>query len=444
MTNPTDERRALVIDDEESIRFFLERTLAKSGWTVTTADDGESGVAAFESTKPHLVITDLKMPKLDGIGVLERIKQIDGDVPVVMVTGFGSIDTAVEAMKRGAADYLTKPFDVKTIRAVIQRLAGRPTASPAAAPRLVGDGKKMTDLRERIDRIADSEAIVLLRGESGTGKEVVARVIHAGSPRAAGPFVAIHCAALPPQLLEAQLFGHEQGAFTGASRAHQGYAARAAGGTLLLDEVGDIPLPLQAKLLRVLQEREFTPLGSGTPRPLEARIIAATHRDLNQMVEVGDFREDLLYRLDVVRLEVPPLRARREDIPSLVEHFIGLAPGADAPRFTTEALDALGRYGWPGNVRELHNLVERFAALKPGADVAVDDLPPEIQGAHQREVETSSGSLPFEAARDAFERDYFERLLAETDGNVSEAARRAGISRPNLYRRLDRLGLERT
>ncbi len=430
-----DPTRVLVIDDEESMRFFLERTLARSGYAVETAPDGEAGVEAARQHRPHVVVTDLKMPGIDGLEVLARIKAIDPTTAVVVVTAYATIDTAVNAMKHGAADYLTKPFDAKTIRAVVARVV--PDA-PAVEPELIGDSEPIRAIRDTVERLATSDATVLLRGESGTGKELVARLLHHVSPRATEPFVAVNCAALPPTLIEAELFGHVEGAFTGATRGRSGLAARAGGGTLFLDEIGDIPLPVQTKLLRVLQERAFTPIGGSDPIPLDARIVSATHRDLPALVEAGDFREDLYYRLNVVPIEVPPLRARTEDIPTLVAHF--LARRDPAPALTDAALDKLRSYAWPGNVRELANLVERLAATRAGETVDVADLPPELDRPAPSTA-TPSVEQPFDDARRTFERDYFSRLLEATDGNISEAARRAGISRPNLYRRLDELGI---
>ncbi|MBN2491203.1 MAG: sigma-54-dependent Fis family transcriptional regulator [Planctomycetes bacterium] len=428
------------------MRFFLERALDRAGYRVEAVATGEEGVARLGALAPDLVITDLKMPGMDGVEVLERVKTASPRTPVVMITGFGTIAGAVDAMKRGAADYLTKPFDIRAIRLVVDRLARPAVAAPGAPPQLVGVSLALAAVREQIRRVGPTDATVLVQGESGTGKELVARAIHAAGPRRGRPFVAVHCAALPPTLLEAELFGHAAGAFTGAVRAHVGFAARAADGTLFLDEVGDIALPVQAKLLRLLQEREIQPLGAEESVPLRARVAAATHRDLVAMIERGEFREDLYYRLAVIPIHLPPLRARREDVAPLVEHFLASsnrALGRAVPGFSREAMVALGAYRWPGNVRELSNLVERLVAMREGGEIGLEDLPAELRldmgGAA---VSPTASGLPFEAARRAFERDFFERLLEETAGNVSEAARRAGISRPNLYRRLKETGLD--
>jgi len=435
----------LVIDDEESMRFFLEKTLARSGYAVETASGGREGVARFEALRPDLTITDLKMPDLDGVEVLEHIKELDPGAVVVMITGFGTIQNAVEAMKRGAADYLTKPFDVRTIRAVVERVFPRASLGTAdASPQLVGESRGLEEVRELVRKVGPGDVTVLLEGESGTGKELVARAIHAAGPRMDRPFVAVHCAALPPTLLEAELFGHTAGAFTGAIRDHTGMAIRAGDGTLFLDEVGDIPLPVQAKLLRLLQEKEILPLGSAETLPLRARIIAATHRNLKVLIECGEFREDLYYRLNVVPIVLPPLRDRPEDIGALLDHFLdrfNRAQGRDVSGIHPEARKILDAHAWPGNVRELSNLMERIVAMKEAGSVEVEDLPPDLSR-HPTPPAGLATHLPFEAARRTFEREFFERLLRETSGNVSEAARRAGISRPNLYRRMKETGLD--
>ena len=435
----------LVIDDEESMRFFLEKTLARSGYAVETASGGREGIARFEALRPDLTLTDLKMPDLDGVEVLEHIKELDPGAVVVMITGFGTIQNAVEAMKRGAADYLTKPFDVRTIRAVVERVFPRPSEGGGnAAPLLIGKSRGLEAVKDLIRKVGPGDITVLLEGESGTGKEMVARAIHAAGKRAGRPLVAVHCAALPPTLLEAEVFGHSAGAFTGAVRDHRGLAARAEDGTLFLDEVGDIPLPVQAKLLRLLQEKEIRPLGAAEVLPLRARIIAATHRNLKSLIESGEFREDLYYRLNVVPIVLPPLRERPEDIGLLLDHFLdrfNRAQGRDVSGIHPEAMKILDAYAWPGNVRELSNLVERIVAMKESGCVDLEDLPPEMSR-HPGRSSIRVNHLPFEAARLTFERDFFERLLQETAGNVSEAARRAGISRPNLYRRLKEAGLD--
>jgi len=438
----------LVIDDEESIRFFLEKTLGRSGYDVAAAASGEEGLESFRARRPDLVITDLKMPGLDGIDVLERVKALAPETPVVMITGFGTIENAVEAMKRGAQDYLTKPFDSRTIRSVVQRiLRDREAADDVSSAELVGTSPALEAIREQVAKLARSDVTVLIRGESGTGKELVAKAIHRASGQHDRPFVAVHCAAFPPTLLEAELFGHTAGAFTGAVRERTGLAARAGDGTLFLDEVGDIPLPVQSKLLRLLQEREILPVGADETIPLRARVMAATHRDLSTLIEEGAFREDLYYRLNVVPVEIPPLRARREDIGVLLDHFLAVAnraQGREVAGFTPEVLEVLTAYPWPGNVRELANLVERLVAMKEAGPVVASDLPSELRIAPSPRAVPSvvTAHLPFEEARRAFEREFFARLLGETRGNVSEAARRAGISRPNLYRRLKEAGID--
>jgi len=435
----------LVIDDEESMRFFLEKTLKRSGYVLETASSGREGIERFDAIRPDLVITDLKMPDLDGVEVLERIKERDPGAVVVMITGYGTIQNAVEAMKRGAADYLTKPFDTRTIRAVVERVfPHRMGGGGETAIQLIGTSAALTEVMKVVQKVGTTDVTVLLQGESGTGKELVARAIHATGGRQHRPFMAVHCAALPPTLLETELLGHTAGAFTGATRHHVGMAARAEDGTLFLDEVGDIPLPVQAKLLRLLQEREIQPIGASEIIPLRARVISATHRNLTTLIERGDFREDLFYRLNVVPITLPPLRERPEDIKPLLLHFLNRfnqAQGRNVSTFGPDALDILMAYVWPGNVRELSNLMERIVAMKEAGIVEVEDLPTALVATPPFHAAPAT-HLPFEAARRTFEREFFEDLLQKTTGNVSEAARRAGISRPNLYRRLKEAGLD--
>ena len=416
---------------------------------MATAEAGEAGLATFDRLVPDLVITDLKMPDLDGIQVLERIKTASPATPVIMITGFGTIPTAVEAMKRGAEDYLTKPFDASTIRAVVKRVLLRcREGEPVRPARLVGVSKAMGEVQTLLEKVARTDVTVLIHGESGTGKELVARALHAAGPRRDRPFVAVHCAALPPTLLEAELFRIRGGRLHRRGPGPHGFCGPGAeDGTLFLDEVGDIPLPVQTKLLRLLQEREIQPLGSDTVLALRAQVTAATHRDLKTLIEQGEFREDLYYRLNVVPVHLPPLRDRPEDVPPLLDHFLERANrtlGRTLPGFHPDVLARLQVYPWPGNVRELANLVERLVAMKEEGEITMADLPEELlqTGRTGNPPFRFPAHLPFEEARRTFERDFFARLLEETGGNVSKAARQAGISRPNLYRRLKEVGLD--
>ncbi|MEM7628609.1 MAG: sigma-54 dependent transcriptional regulator [Planctomycetota bacterium] len=373
----------LVVDDKELMRDSVGATLRRAGFDVAAASDGQAALRAVASKRPACVITDLNMPGMTGIELLEGIRAVDEDLPVVLMTAFGTIDTAVEAMRLGAFDYITKPFEgdelVISVKRAIQhagllrenallRAGGVANASSAPMPavKLIGDSGAMRRLRDQIGAVAASRGTVLITGESGAGKEVVARAVHAMSPRAGGPFLAVNCAALSESLLESELFGHERGSFTGAEALRKGRFELADGGTLLLDEVSEVSPKIQAKLLRVLQERAFERVGSSVSIGVDVRVIATSNRDLPAEVAVGSFRQDLYYRLNVLPLDVPPLRARREDVRGLVEHFgevLSDRDGRSAVRFDDEAMGLLSAYDWPGNVRELQNICERAVVL---------------------------------------------------------------------------------
>ena len=378
----------LVVDDKELVRDSVATMLARTGWNVKSAPDGMTALRLVSEDRPDVVLTDLSMPEMDGLTLLERLRRIDEHMPVVLMTAFATVQTAVEAMKKGAFDYLTKPFDgdelVLTIRRAVKhaRLArenevlktqlSRMT-SDREAPRLVGETPQMKLLKSHIEQIARSHGTVLIMGESGVGKEVVAQVTHAMSPRAKAPFLAINCAALSTSLLESELFGHERGAFTGAERLRKGRFELAHGGTLLLDEISEIPPGIQAKLLRILQERAFERVGSSVTQTTDVRVLATTNRDLRRAVAEGRFRQDLFYRLNVLPITVPALRDRAEDVPLLCEHLlqiVGRREGRPPKAFDEAALDLLMAYPWPGNVRELYNVCER-ACIFTGDDVII-------------------------------------------------------------------------
>lgn len=380
----------LVVDDKEMMRDSVSATLARAGFEVMTADSGESAMAAVTRRRPDAVVTDLKMPGLGGLELLERIRAIDDELPVVVMTAFAAVDTAVRAIKQGAFDYLTKPFEGDELVIAVKRAigharllrenallkaathedSGRVNGSDAGPHRglgrLIGESPALRRVKEQVLAVARSQGTVLVHGESGTGKEVVARAVHELSPRAAAPFLPVNCAALTESLLESELFGHEKGAFTGADRLRKGRFELADGGTILLDEVSEVGAPVQAKLLRVLQERTFERVGSSLPIGVDVRVIATSNRDLPRAVGSGSFRQDLFFRLNVLPVHLPPLRERLEDVPALAEHFIGhirRREGLGEVRFDPRALELLVAYSWPGNVRELQNICERAVVL---------------------------------------------------------------------------------
>jgi len=386
--------RILVVDDKELMRDSVAAILSRKGHTVLTAADGHAALGRIADKRPECVVTDLQMPGMNGLELLEAIRKIDAELPVVFMTAFGSVETAVEAMRKGAFDYVTKPFSgdelaISTERALeharllrenqVLRANAAPQTRRAQSHRMIGSGPAMESLRAKLAPIASSHGTVLVTGESGTGKEVAARFIHENSPRAAGPFLAINCAALSSALLESELFGHEKGAFTGADRLRKGRFELADGGTLLLDEISEIPPDLQAKLLRVLQEKSFERVGSSIAQKADVRIVATTNRDLAREVDAGRFRGDLFFRLNVLPIRMPALRERTSDIAELAEHFLGLVADREGGRRKKIAKDALAlfeRYAWPGNVRELQNLCERAAVLASGDAIAPELVEP--------------------------------------------------------------------
>ncbi|MCB9832033.1 MAG: sigma-54-dependent Fis family transcriptional regulator [Planctomycetes bacterium] len=436
--------RVLVVDDEEAMRTFLVRTLRKRGLELVEAADGAAARRLLEDRSFDLVLTDLRMPELDGIELLHWIKRTKPKTPVIVMTGFGSIPSAIEALKAGAEDYVTKPFDrdeiMRSVDAALE--AGRLAAENRMLRGLLAEGRRygtmigsspvMRDLYTRIEAVADREGAVLVQGESGTGKELVARAIHQRGSRRSRPFVAIQLGAIPPNLVAAELFGVEQGGFTGAGAGRKGAARRAEGGTLFLDEIGDVPLEVQSSLLRLLEQGEVAPIGAATTSSVDLRIIAATHRNLQALVESGAFRRDLYYRLNVFPIEVPPLRRRREDIPDLARHFLARL-GADDRELALETLAILEGHDWPGNVRELENAVARMLALSDDRLLGPELLPEFVRSSARPRTEG------FQALKEAladFEQAYLEQLLAEVKGNISEAARRAGVSRPTLHAKI--------
>ena len=455
-TNRAPTHHVLVVDDEESQRIVLAGFLRKRGLQVSVAGSVEEGWRLVRSTVLDLVLTDLRMPDGTGLDLLARVRHLVPDLPVIVMTAFGTVSNAVGAMKAGAADYLTKPVDLDELEVLVARTLERRALESEnrdlrqqleSRYRLAGletGNAKMAGAINTAARAASSRATILVRGESGTGKEVLARAIHLASPRAKGPFIAVNVAALPDTLIESELFGHDRGAFTGADREHRGRFEMADGGTLLMDEIGDLPRPAQVKLLRVLQEQTFERLGGTRPIGVDVRIIAATNRDLEALVREGQFREDLYYRLNVVSIALPPLRDRREDIPGLVDHFVRryAAEGRGVRSVSREAMDALVKYDYPGNVRELENIVHRALVLARGSSLTTSDLAPHVAGL-KPESAVAAEPADFVARVAAFEQRLIQEALAQADGVQTRAARALGISERHLRYKLKRSGLER-
>jgi two-component system NtrC family response regulator len=444
----------LIIDDDTSLRRVLEYNLQEAGYAVGTAASGEEGLSLFDEVSPALVITDMKMPGMDGMQVLKAVKERSPEALVIMITAFGTVDIAVEAMKAGAYDYITKPFNRDELRltvakalqfsslAVENKRLKDELADRADFRSLVGSSAAMEKVFGIVRKVADTEASVLITGESGTGKELIARSIHAASGRSAGPFIAINCAAIPRDLLESELFGHVKGAFTGAIKDKTGRFALADGGTLFLDEVGELPLELQPKLLRALQERTVEPVGGTKELKLDVRVVAATNLDIEKAMAEGVFREDLYYRLAVIPIHLPPLRQRRDDIPLLLRHFC-IKHGAANVAIDKQGLATLTGYAWPGNVRELENLVERLLILRNGDTITYDDLPDKIRSNSAAPGTTAhSGSvvnLPDEGySLEQLEREIVVQALERNGWNQTAAARFLRIPRHTLIYRMEK------
>ena len=423
--------RILVVDDEPTFRELLRDILEHAGHQVLEAGDGVEALAILEQARVHMVVTDQRMPRLDGLGLVRRLREQPAPPPVVVITAHGTIPDAVEAVRLGAADYLTKPLPAPS---ALLAVVGRLLAGEESGEEFVTGDARVKELLAVVDRVAGRDVSVLITGESGTGKELIARRIHAKSRRAAGPFVAVNCAALPESLAESELFGHEKGAFTGADRSRVGRFEEAVGGTLLLDEVGELTLALQAKLLRALEERVIRRVGGAADRTVDVRLVAATNRDLQEAVAGGGFRQDLFFRLAVVPLVLPPLRERPADIPLLARHLLtrlAARHGLSAAELTPEALAALQRHPWPGNVRELRNALERALVVKGGGALAAGDLLL-VDG-----VRDSAGTPSLD--REAWEREAVLEALRQAGGNREEAAHLLGVSVRTLYYRLRKL-----
>ncbi len=444
----------LIVEDEASQRRALSGYLRKRGYDVIEAADQSSAIKSFEKETIDLLLTDMRLPDGSGEQILDHAQKVRPDVPVVIMTAYGDTAQAVASMRAGAADYVTKPLDLSELEIVIRRELERSTLVSenrrlreivehrGRAEGLVTSSPRMQDVINTTLRAATSDANILILGESGTGKEVLARAVHAASHRAEKPFVPIHCAALPEGLVQSELFGHEKGAFTGAASRRQGRFELAEGGTVFIDEVGDIPPNVQVQLLRVLQERTFERVGGTEPIRVDVRIVAATNRDLQEAIQQGEFREDLYYRLGVITIELPPLRDRREDIPPLIDHFLKrYAPGRTT-EVSREAMDSLMKYHWPGNIRELENVVERAVVLARGDLISTKDLPPNVQPAEEKTTDVEERTLPQIVS--ALERTLIRQALLKTHGNQSEAARLLGISERTLRYKLKKYDTELT
>ena len=452
--------RVLVIDDELDMLESCARLLSHLGYLVVTEADSTKAPTMFERERPDLVLTDLRMPGLDGLGVLRAIRAIDPSATVILITAFATIETAVEAVKEGAFDYLPKPFSGDQLRVCIERALEQrrlreenrrlleQLTETYRFDKIIGRSLPMLQVFETIKKVAKSEANILIVGETGTGKELIARSLHVNSRRTSKPFIPVDCASLPENLLESELFGHEKGAFTGAQATRPGLFEFASGGTIFLDEVGDIGMNLQAKLLRVLQEREVRRVGSNRTIEVDVRVISATNRDLAQAVAKGEFREDLYYRLNVISVPLPPLRDRKGDIPLIAHHYIGkyaASSGKEVKGIVPETMQLLEEYRWPGNVRELQNVIERAVVLTEHELLRPEDLPEHIQTRAGIVSPISPTDLPLKRAKEewaaSFEREYLVQLLKRHDGNISQAAKSAGVDRKTIHRLLKKYGI---
>ena len=455
-----------IIDDDRSIRWVFEKALTRENIAFKTFSSAQDALAALGATPPQVVVSDIRMPGSSGLDLLQQIKTRFPNLPVIIMTAYSDLESAVAAFQGGAFEYLPKPFDVDQAVDLIRRAMEeslRQSDAPEAAeesPEILGQAPSMQEVFRAIGRLTQSQATVLINGESGTGKELVARALHRHSPRAAKPFIAINTAAIPKDLLESELFGHERGAFTGAQAMRRGRFEQAEGGTLFLDEIGDMPADLQTRLLRVLSDGQFYRVGGHQPIKANVRIIAATHQDLESRVKLGLFREDLFHRINVIRLRLPALRERREDVPLLAKHFLAKSArelNVEPKRMTDSALKYLGSLDWPGNVRQLENLCHWVTVMAPGINVDMPDLPPEIRegdarmpseswiAALEREAENALNrgetQIMDEMTRQ-FEKALILRALAHTGGRRIEAANLLGLGRNTLTRKIQELGLE--
>lgn len=448
----------LIIDDDASLRRVLEYNLREDGFRVVTAQAGAEALERCRTERVDLVVTDIRMPEMSGLELLTRLKAIEPELPVIVLTAHGTIDSAVEAMKLGAADYLTKPFNREQLKAAVRKTLNvaalkrenlhlrQMVAERFSFANMIAGSRAMRAVTEMASRVAQTDATVLLDGESGTGKELLAKAIHANSARARGPFVTINCGAIPEQLLESELFGHRRGSFTGAVADKRGKFEAADRGTIFLDEIGELPLLLQVKLLRVLQEREIDKIGDTRSIKVDVRVIAATNRDLEKMIADATFRDDLYYRLAVVSIRMPPLRERTDDIPLLVDHFLDKhvgRTGRQRPTVDKGVYSAFSLYAWPGNIRELENVIERALVLDKDGVIGLDDVPQPLK-ARDRRVTALRMELPDEGVPlEEVERELLRAALEKHDWNQTRAAAYLNITRSTLLYRMQKFGLER-
>jgi DNA-binding NtrC family response regulator len=450
--------RFLVVDDEESIRHLCVTVAESLGFACSQAENGESALALLEEQPAQIILTDLVMPQMSGIEFLEQVRRTLPRSEIAVMTGHGSVETAVQAMKLGAYDYISKPFSsVEELRLLLRRMAEKIrlvdeneflrecTSAETELHGIIGASPKIQEVLRVIARLKDTRTPVLIAGESGTGKELVARAIHFRGTFAGRPFVAVDCGSLVPTLIESELFGHEKGAFTGATRSKPGLFQSANGGTIFLDEIGELPLEMQAKLLRFLQEKEVRPVGSNSKFKVDVRIIAATNRDLETEYRAGRFRKDLYFRLNVVTIQLPPLRERRSDIPMLTHWFLDRYAKASGSQVSSSAMKCLLQYDWPGNVRELENCIERAVALGDGKTVDMKDLPPTVVSAiPMAEISSASGQNQLSSSDlEEIERATIQRVFQQVNGDKVVAGKMLGISRATLYRKLKRYNIHR-
>jgi len=444
-----DKHKILIVDDELSVRKSLQHWFMEDGFKVDTAEDGNEALELLQDGLYDIYLVDIKMPGMDGITLQKRIKEIHEDALVVIITAYASVDTAVEALKHGAFDYVTKPIDPDDLSNLIRNALKQKELSEenirlkeqiselGMGGKIIGESQEMQRVFNMIDQVAEADSTVLIRGESGTGKELIARAIHTQSKRRYFPIVAVNCGSIPETLLESELFGHEKGAFTGAQYRRKGKLEMADGGTLFLDEVGDVTKKMQVDLLRVLEDKTFTRLGGNEEIHSDFRLICATNRDLEEAVEEGDFRKDLYYRINVFSIFVPPLEERRSDIIPLAEYFIkqyARSMAKPVRELTQDAKDILLQYSWPGNVRELENAIERAMVVGEGSTIEADDLPMQLK---------QNGEEPDSMSLEAMEKEHIQRVLNEMEGNVTQSAKLLGIDRVTLYNKMKKYGIQR-
>lgn len=449
----------LVVDDEPGMCHILKRLLTDEGYHVETATHGDTALKLISDQSYDVVMQDIRMPGMNGMEILDRIREVSPDTAVIMMTAYGTVESAVQAMKQGAYEYISKPFNNDEVLHIVSNAVERKRLLDRTRylsevleekqkfENLIGGSHPMQELYRLIEKVAPTDSTVLILGESGTGKELVAKAIHNQSERADEKFLAINCGALPRELIESELFGHEKGSFSGAHQRKIGLFESADGGTLFLDEIGELPMDLQVKLLRVLEDKKIRRIGSVEPKPIDVRLIAATNRDLQEHIQTGSFREDLYYRLSIIEISLPPLRDRHEDIPMLVDHFIerfNQKMNRSVDGITPEALKKLMDYPFPGNVRELENIIQRSMVLRDSGMIELGDLPKTLSGTVSSNPSAKwidPRQLSFQKARDAFERHYLQELLKQNKGNVTQSAVMAGISRRHLQDLMKKYGL---